>query len=121
MNQGAIALLGPDADFDTVHITVPSIYLWESHYAVGYAPWEVAGASVELATAIQLNHVAGTDFQKFNDIRAVWVAPALQFHFAEYRIDAIARIGLSHGQELYGVLEYVGTHSFTLRVSRYFN
>lgn len=121
MNQGAIVLLGPDADFDTVHITVPSIYLWESHYAVGYAPWAVAGASVELATAIQLNHVAGTDFQKFNDIRAVWVAPALQFHFAEYRIDAIARIGLSHGQELYGVLEYVGTHSFTLRASRYFN
>ena len=49
------------------------------------------------------------------------MAPALQAHVAEYRIDAIARIGLSRGQELYGVLEYVGTHSFTLRVSRYFN
>ena len=121
MNQGPIILLGPDADFDTEHIVVPSIYLWESHYAVGWAPWSFLGASCELATAIQLNHIAGTDFQKFNDIRAVWVAPALQAHVAEYRIDAIARIGLSRGQELYGVLEYVGTHSFTLRVSRYFN
>lgn len=121
MNQGPIVLLGPDADFDTEHITVPSIYLWESHYAVGWAPWRFLGASCELATAIQLNHIAGTDFEKFNDIRAVWVAPALQVHLFDYRFDAIARIGLSRGQELYGVLEYVGTHSFTLRATRYFN
>ena len=33
----------------------------------------------------------------------------------------IQTTGLSRGQELYGVLDYVGTHSFTLRVSRYFN
>ena len=32
----------------------------------------------------------------------------------------IARFGLSRGQEVLGVLEYVGTHSFTLRVTRYF-
>jgi hypothetical protein len=121
MNQGAIVLLGPDADFDTEHITVPSIYLYDAHYAVGYAPWSFLGASVELATMIQLNHIAGTDFEKFNDIRAVWIAPGLQAHLGGYRIDGIARIGMSRGQELYGVLEYVGTHSFTLRVSRYFN
>ena len=121
MNQGPIVLLGPDGNFDTEHIVVPSIYLWESHYAVGWAPWKFLGASCELATVIQLNHVSGADFQKLNDIRAVWVAPALQAHIGVYRIDGIARIGLSRGQELYGVLEYVGTHSFTLRVSRYFN
>ena len=121
LNQGAIVLLGPDANFDTEHITVPSIYLYDAHYAVGVAPWNWGGASVEVATTIQLNHVAGVDFQKFNDIRAVWVAPAVQFHFYEYRIDLIARFGLSRGQELYGVLEYVGTHSFTFRVTRHWD
>jgi hypothetical protein len=60
-------------------------------------------------------------FQRFNDVRAVWVAPALQGHFAGVRIDLIARIGLTRGQEVYGALEYVGTHSFTLRATRYFN
>ena len=121
MNQGAIVLWGPDANFDTEHITVPTIYLYDAHYAVGVAPWRFLGASVELATIFQLNHVPGVDFQKFNDIRAIWIAPALQVHVSNYRIDAIARIGASRGQELYGVLEYVGTHSFTLRVTRLFD
>jgi hypothetical protein len=121
MNQGAIVLIGPDADFYDAHITVPTIYLWDAHYAVGVAPWSFLGASVELATMVQLNRIAGMDFEKFNHIRAVWVAPALQIHAADWRIDLIARLGLSRGQELYGVLEYVGTHSFTLRVTRIFN
>jgi len=126
VNQGAIALVGPDGDFEDAHITVPSIFLYEAHYAVGWAPWAFLGASMELATVIQLNHIPdmidGQDFSKFNNIRAVWIAPTLQVHFLDnYRIDAIARFGLSRGQELYGVLEYVGTHSFTLRVTRTFN
>jgi hypothetical protein len=121
LNQGAIVLLGPDGNFDTEHITVPSIYLWDAHYAVGYAPWSFLGASVELATTIQLNHVGGDDFQKFNDIRAVWVAPALQVYGGATRVDLIARFGLSQGQELYGVIEHVLTHSFTVRVTQSFN
>ena len=121
MNQGAVVLLGPDANFDTEHITVPTIYLYDAHYAVGVAPWRFLGASVELATTIQLNRVAGVDFQKFNDIRAVWVAPAVQIHVGDTRIDLIARLGASRGQELYGVLEFVGTSSFTVRVTRQWN
>ena len=121
INQGAIVMLGPDADFDTEHITVPTIYMYDAHYAVGFAPSPFVGASVEVTTTFQLNHVAGLDFEKFNDIRAVWLAPALQFHFDDLRIDAIARIGLTRGQELFGVIEYVGTHSLTLRVTRTFN
>ena len=126
VNQGAIALVGPDGNFEDAHITVPSIFLYEAHYAIGWAPWTFLGASAELATVIQLNHIPdtldGQDLSKFNGIRAVWLAPALQVHAGDsYRIDAIARFGLSRGQELYGVLEYVGTHSFTLRVTRAFN
>ena len=121
LNQGAIILSGPDGDFDTVHITVPTIYLYDAHYAVSWAPWSFLGASVEVATTFQLNQIGGTDFQKFNGIRAFWVAPALQVHLGNTRIDAIARIGVSHGEELYGVLEYVGTHSLTLRVTQMFD
>jgi len=123
MNQGAIALIGPDGNFDEQHITVPSIYFWDAHYALGVAPLSWLGASVDLATAIQLNRVApieGQDVTKFNDIRAVWVAPALQFHAGRTRFDLIARFGLTREQAVLGVLEYVGTHSFSFRVTRYF-
>jgi hypothetical protein len=121
VNQGAIALLGPDGSLDQQVIHVPTIVFWDAHYAVSWAPWPFLGASVELATDIQINHVSGVDFTKFNDVRAVWVAPALQGHFGDYRVDLIARRGLSRGQELYGVLEYVGTSSYTLRLTRAFN
>jgi hypothetical protein len=121
VNQGAIALLGPDGSLDQQVIHVPTIVFWDAHYAVSWAPWPFLGASVELATDIQINHVGGVDFTKFNDVRAVWVAPALQGHFGDYRVDLIARRGLSRGQELYGVLEYVGTSSYTLRLTRAFN
>ena len=121
VNQGTVSLYGPDGNFEGEYIRVPSIHFWDAHYAVGWAPWAFLGASVELATLFQLNHIQGVDFAKLNDIRAVWVAPALQVHAGAFRIDAIARFGLTRGQELYGVLEFVGTHSFTLRVTRMFN
>jgi hypothetical protein len=123
MNQGVNLFVGPDGYFEQQHIVVPSMLFYDAHYAIGCAPWPFLGASVELATTFQLNHVASTadqDLRKFNDIHAVWVAPALQFHFWGYRIDAIARVGLTRGQQVYGVLEYVGTHSATLRLTRYF-
>ena len=114
-------MAGPDGNFDTEHISVPTIYAWDAHYALGWAPWSFLGASVEVATTIQLNHVASANFQKFNNVRAVWVAPALQVHVGNTRIDLIARIGASHGQELFGLFEFVGTHSVTLRVTQMFD
>jgi hypothetical protein len=123
MNQGVNLFVGPDGYFEQQHIVVPSIFFYDAHYAISYAPWSFLGASLELATMIQLNHVASTpdqDLRKFNDIRAAWVAPALQFYKGAYRIDAIVRYGLTRGQEVYGVLEYVGTHSATLRLTRHF-
>jgi hypothetical protein len=121
MNQGAIVLSGPDGDLDGNHIVVPNIYLWDAHYAVGVTPLSELGLSVEFATDIQLNHVPGVDYEKFNNVRAAWIAPAVQIHVDDWQIDLIARIGLTRGQELYGVLEYVGTSSYTVRVGRNFN
>ena len=79
------------------------------------------GLSVEFATDIQLNHVPGVDYEMFYNVRAAWIAPAVQIHVDDWQIDLIARIGLTRGQELYGVLEYVGTSSYTVRVGRNFN
>ena len=121
VNQGAVVLAGPSGDFAGQYIDVPTIVFWDAHYAVSYAPVDVVGGSVELGTDIQINHVGGTNFQKLNDVRSVWIAPALQFHAGAFRIDAIARIGLTRGADLFGVLEYAGTSSYTLRVSRTFN
>jgi len=121
VNQGAIGLFGPNGDIQGEPVVVPSIYLWDAHYAVGVAPWSFLGASVELATMFVLNHIDDPNFKSVNGLRAVWVAPALQIHAGDgWRIDLIARLGLTRGQELYGVLEYVGTDSFTLRLTRAF-
>jgi hypothetical protein len=121
LNQGAIVILGPDGEFSDMVIHVPTIVFWDAAYAVSYAPLDFFGASVELATDVQLNHVGGIDFQKLNDVRSVWIAPALQFHLDAYRLDLVARLGLTRGANLFGVIEYAGTSSYMVRVSRTFN
>jgi hypothetical protein len=121
LNQGVVVLMGPDGQFGGMPIHEPTIVFWDAAYAVGYAPWDVLGGSVELGTDIQLTHVDGVDFQKLNDVRSAWIAPALQVHAGAYRVDLIARIGLTRGADLFGVIEYAGTSSYTLRVSRTFN
>jgi len=120
MNQGTVTLIGPDGYVGDQLIMVPTIHFWDAHYAVAYVPFEHVGASVELTTTYQLNSISGLDFAKFNGVHAAWVAPAVQMHFGAYRIDLIARLGLTRGQEMLGVLAYVGTNSFTLRVTRSF-
>jgi hypothetical protein len=120
LNQGAVILLGPDGNFGDQHIVVPTIVFWDANYAVSWAPIDALAASFQVGTDIQLNHVDGIEFQKLNDVRSVWLAPALQFHFADYRVDAIARFGVTRGADLFGVIQYAGTSSYTLRVSRNF-
>jgi hypothetical protein len=120
VNEGAVVLIGPDGDFAGFHITVPTIAYWDAAYAVAWAPLAALAASLELSTDIQLNHVAGFDFAKFNDVRSVWLAPALQWHVADVRVDLVARFGLTSGANLFGIMEYAGTTSYTLRVTRSF-
>ena len=120
VNQGGIVILGPDGDYLDFHIHVPTLVLWDAAYAVSWAPLDAFGASVELSTDIQLNHVGGLDFTKLNDLRAVTLVPALQWHVAGCRVDLVARFGLSNGATPLGILTYAGTTSYTLRVTRAF-
>jgi len=120
MNQGALFFVGPDGYYLDQKIVEPTIMFWDAHYAVAYSPVNWVGISLELVTTIQLNHVPGADFQKFNDVRAAWLAPGIQFHSGPWRVDVIGRYGLNRGEELLGVLEYVGERSITLRMGRAF-
>jgi hypothetical protein len=120
VNQGAIVLAGPDGSFGNVQFQQPTVAFWDAHYAASWVPLDVLAASVELATDVQLNHVGGVDFQRLNGVRSVWIAPALQVHLGDFRVDAIARFGLTRGADLFGVIEYAGSDSYTLRVSRSF-
>ena len=123
INEGIDLLWGPDGDLDGTLIVVPTIIFWDSHIALSFAPWDILGASVELGTDVQVNDVNDPQFP-IQNIRSAWVAPAIQTHFGDWRVDLIARIGLTglaHGTDAFGVLEYVGTNSYTLRVGRSFN
>ena len=120
-NQGALMLMGPNGTVEGLPVVVPNIYFWDAHYAVAWRIIDLISASCEVNTTIQLNHVDGIDFRKLNDVRAVSVIPGLQVHLGRYRIDAAARLGLTRGAELLGVVVYAGTRSLILRVSRVFD
>jgi hypothetical protein len=120
INEGVLVLIGPNGDVEGMGIVVPTIVFWDSHVAVSYSPFDLLGASVEVGTDVQINTVNDPQFT-VKDVRSAWVAPAVQLHFGATRVDLIARIGLTSGATFFGVLEYVGTNSYTLRVTRVFN
>ncbi len=120
VNEGILGLVGPDGDFLNMHIVVPTVVFWDSHLAVGYAPFDFLGASVELGSDVQINRVNNPQFA-VDGWRSLWVAPALQVHLGDWRVDAIARLGFGRKTEQFGVLEYTGTSSYTLRVTLAFN
>ncbi len=123
INEGLDILWGPNGVIEGQLVVVPTIIFWDSHVAISYAPLDLLGLSVELGTDIQVNDVNDPQFP-IQNIRSAWVAPAIQLHLGAYRVDLIARIGLTrlaHGTDAFGVLDYVGTNSYTLRVGRSFN
>ncbi|HEY6476320.1 MAG TPA: hypothetical protein VI456_07030, partial [Polyangia bacterium] len=123
VNEGLDVLWGPNGTIEGQLVVVPTIAFWDSHVAVSFAPVDFIGASVELGTDVQINNTNDPQFP-ISDIHSAWVAPAVQLHLADYRVDLIARFGLpgvAHGTDAFGVLEFVGTNSYTLRVGRSFN
>lgn len=120
-NQGALILTGPDGRVLDLEIIVPNMYFWDAHLAIACRIIEAVSISVEGNYTHQLNQLDPVMFPKLSNIRAVSVIPALQVRLGEYRVDSIARIGLSRGADVLGVLGFAGTRSFILRVSRTFD
>jgi hypothetical protein len=123
VNEGLDVLWGPNGQIEGQLVVVPTIAFWDSHLAIAFAPVDLIGASVELGTDVQINNTNDPQFP-ISDIRSVWIAPAVQLHLGDYRVDLIARFGMpgvAHGTDAFGVLQFVGTNSYTVRVGRSFN
>jgi hypothetical protein len=123
INEGLDVLWGPNGEIEGQLVVVPTIAFWDSHLAIAFSPIDLVGVSVELGTDIQINDTNDPQFP-IKNIRSAWVAPAIQLHLGAYRVDLIARLGLpalAHGTDAFGVLEFVGTNSYTIRAGRSFN
>jgi hypothetical protein len=120
MNQGLLAMVGPIIEFGNVTFVLPTILFWDSHYAVAVRAHQYLALSLEANTVIQLNRVERMEFEDVNNVRAVYVQPAIQGIVGLWRVDLVARLGLNRGAELIGVLGYGGTQSVTLRLTRFF-
>jgi hypothetical protein len=117
VNEGLLLMTGPDGNFQNLHITVPNLLFWSAHYAIVFSPLRALALSADLATDVQINHVSVMDFEKVNGLVAASLDVGLQIHVDQIRVDLIGRRGLNHDAELFGVLQYAGTQSLTLRVS----
>jgi hypothetical protein len=117
VNEGLLLMTGPDGNFQNLHITVPNLLFWSAHYAIVFSPLRALALSADLATDVQINRVTVMDFDKVNGVVAASLDVGLQVHVDQIRVDLIGRRGLTRGAELFGVLQYAGTQSLTLRVS----
>ena len=123
INEGLDVLWGPNGVIEGQLVVVPTIAFWDSQVALAYSPIDLVGVSVELGTDVQINDTNDPQFP-IKNIRSAWIAPAIQLHLGAYRADLIARLGLpglAHGTDAFGVLEFVGSNSYTIRVGRSFN
>ncbi len=121
VNEGVTLMTGPDGNFNDLHIIVPNLFFWSAYYALVFAPVHALALSAELGTNLQLNHVSAMYFDKVNGLFSATLDVDLQVHFGRFRVDAVAHRGLTRDSEIFGVLQYSGTNSVTLRLGTYFN
>jgi hypothetical protein len=121
VNQGLLLMVGPDGDFQDLHIVEPNLLFWSSHTALFYSPLRVLGVSADLGSDVQINRVTAMYFEKVNDIVAISLNLGLQIQLDRMRIDLIGRRGLTRDVDLFGALQYAGTQSLTLRVGLSFD
>ncbi|HEX2659986.1 MAG TPA: hypothetical protein VHU40_17000 [Polyangia bacterium] len=118
MNQGALIMLGPDGTIEGLPFTTPTLYFWEAHYALAVRVLDHVALSVEGNTTVQLNSIDKVMFPTLNHLRAAYLSPGIQVHTGRYRVDLIGRFGATPGAGPVGVINYAGTHSVTLRLTR---
>jgi hypothetical protein len=59
-------------------------------------------------------------FDKVNGLFGATLDVDLQVHFGRFRVDLVGHRGLTKNSDVFGVLEYSGTDSLTLRLGAYF-
>jgi hypothetical protein len=121
VNEGLLVMTGPDGNYQQLHIVEPRIWFWSAHYALVYSPVPVIGLSADLGTDVQVNHVTAMYFEQVNGIVSASLNLGLQVHLGRFRIDVVGRRGLTRDSAVFGVLQYAGTQSLTLRLGLRFD
>jgi hypothetical protein len=121
INEGVTLMTGPDGNFNDLRIIVPNLLFWSAYYAAVFAPVHALALSAELGTNLQLNHVGAMYFERVNGLFGATLDVDLQIHFDRYRVDIVGHHGLTRNSDIFGVLQYSGTDSVTLRLGAYFN
>ena len=120
-NEGVTLMTGPDGNFQDLRIIVPNLLFWSAHYAIVWSPLSALALAADLQTDVQLNRVTVMYFEKVNGLVSADLNIDLQIHFGQYRVDLIGRRGLTQDSEVFGVLQYAGTNSLTLRFGASFD
>lgn len=118
MNQGALVLLGPDGQVAGLPVVTPTIYFWDSHYAVAARLGSFILLSLAVNATVQVNQLDPVEFPQLNRVRSVFVIPGAAVRLGAYRVDLVARLGVTKGADAVGVITYAGTSSVTLRLTR---
>jgi hypothetical protein len=120
INEGPLVLLGPDGNFNELHIVVPTLWFWDSHAALAVALGETLGLSVELVTTFLTSHIDQPEFADLNGLVGVSLNPAISLRFERFQADLVGRWGLNKGAEAFGVITFAGTQGLLLRLSLFF-
>jgi hypothetical protein len=129
VNQGVLAMLAKDIDLGGVLAKIPNMYFWESHVTAGLAATNWLAFTLEVLSAVQLNHVEmtnamappGPDQTRVFTTRAVFFNPGATLDLGRYRLALAARLGLpGNSTRDFGVFTFSGTHAFLARLSYLF-
>lgn len=120
VNEGPLVLMGPDGNFNELHIVVPTLWFWDSHVALAVALGETFGFSVELVTTVLTSHIDQPEFADLNGLVGVSLNPAVSLRFERLQVDLVGRWGLNKGAEAFGVITFAGTQGLLLRLSLFF-
>ena len=117
MNQGVLGMFSKDIDLGGIPQPVPTIYFWESHYALSLTGLGPLTVWTEVSYCHQLNPIEVVNFERVNGIDALSLQPGIALRFDRTSLIAEARIGLTKDTQDLGIVAFAGNHAFLLRMA----
>ena len=117
MNQGVLGMFSKDLDLGGIPQPVPTIYFWESHYALSLTGLGPLTVWTELSYCHQLNSIQVVNFERVNGIDALSLQPGLALRMDRYLLIAEGRIGLTKATQDLGIVAFSGNHAFVVRLA----
>jgi hypothetical protein len=117
MNQGVLGMFSKDIDIGGIPQPVPTIYFWESHYALSLTGLGPLTLWTELTYCHQLNAIQVVNFERVNGIDALSVQPGIAWRIDRYVVIAEARLGVTKDTQDLGIVAFAGNHAFLVRMA----